>query len=365
MNRYRCIALSAVKHDYIARAVASHPRFELVAVADDPDRPVWAHERNQKLADEFDIPYIRDVDRAIADRRGQVAVVSSEVERHSELSIRAANAGLHVVQDKPLSTHLAECDRLVEAVERNRVKFLMWNRNCLPSVIQAKAAITSGAVGEPYAIHVDFFFAKDAGPPRGSRGANEPPIDWFKHQIAAHDEGFDGGLGHEPLGELQIEGIYPLAYIHKLTGLNVERVFARTATHFHQVNVDHAVEDLATVTLEMDRGVLGTISLGRIGAASHPDLGEIKINVLGTDGALAVSESRPEVAIYYRGQPDKEFRHRRVGVENDYLLLEDFANAIDTNGETMLDARAGRAICAVVQAALESARSNTPVEVPQ
>jgi len=132
------------------------------------------------------------------------------------------------------------------------------------------------------------------------------------------------------------------------------------------------VADAATLTaaephatLEMDRGVLGTICLGRIGATSHPDLGEIKINVLGTDGALAVGESRPEVAIYYRGQPDKEFRHRRVGVENDYLLLEDFANAIDTNGETMLDARAGRAICAVVQAALESARSNTPVEVPQ
>ena len=55
--------------------------------------------------------------------------------------------------------------------------------------------------------------------------------------------------------------------------------------------------------------------------------------------------------------------NRRVGVENDYLLLEDFANAIDDNGKTMLDARAGRAICAIVQAALESARSNAPVEV--
>jgi hypothetical protein len=78
---------------------------------------------------------------------------------------------------------------------------------------------------------------------------------------------------------------------------------------------------------------------------------------------MVAGESRPEVAIYYRGQPDKEFRHRRVGVENDFLLMEDFANAIDTDGETMLDARASRAICAVVQAALESARSNTAVEV--
>jgi predicted dehydrogenase len=363
MNQFRCIALSAVKHDYVARAVTSHPRFKLVAVAEDPDRPEWAHARNQRLADDFKVPYIRDVGRAIAEQHAKVAVVSSEVERHCELSIRAANAGLHVVQDKPMSNCLEECDRLIEAVERNRVKFLMWNRNCLPGVIQAKEAIQSGAVGETYAIHVDFFFAKDAGPPKGSRCLGEPPIDWLEHQISSHTDGSDGGLGHEPLGELQIEGIYQLAYIHKLTGLKVDRVFARTATHFHQVNVDHDVEDLATVTLEMNGGMLGTICLGRVGAASHPDIGEIKINVLGTDGAMVAGESRPEVAIYYRGQPDKEFRHRRVGVENDFLLMEDFANAIDTDGETMLDARASRAICAVVQAALESARSNTAVEV--
>jgi predicted dehydrogenase len=363
MNRFRCVVLSAVKHDYVARAVASHPRFELVAVADDPGRSDWAHQRNQQFADEFKIPYIRDVGRAIDEHRAQVAVVSSEVERHCDLSIRAAEAGLHIVQDKPMSNRLAECDRLIETVQRKNVKFLLWSRNCLPSLNQTKEAIDSGAIGEPYAIHVDFFFAKDAGPPKGSRREGEPAVDWQEHQIAAHANGSDGGLGQEPLGELQIEGIYPLAYIHKLTGLEVKRVFARTATHFHQINVDHGVEDLATVTLEMERGMLGTVCVGRIGAASHPDLGEIKIHVLGTDGALVVGEARPEVAIYYRGQKEKEFRHRRVGVDNDYLQMEDFASAIDDDRPTMLDARAGRTICAVVQAALESAQSNAPVEV--
>ena len=35
----RVLVLSVVKHDYLPKAVASHPRFQLVAVADDPDRP--------------------------------------------------------------------------------------------------------------------------------------------------------------------------------------------------------------------------------------------------------------------------------------------------------------------------------------
>jgi predicted dehydrogenase len=366
MKCFRCAVLSAVKHAYIARGVASHPRFELAVVADDADRPDWAHDRNQKLADEFGVPYVRDVEKALTEHGAQVAVVSSEVDRHAELSVRAASAGLHIIQDKPMSHRLVESDRVVEAVERHRVKFLMWNRNFLPALLHARDAIASGAVGTPYAIHVDFYFAKDAGPPKGSRRAGDPPLNWLDHQIAAHADGSDGGLSREPLGELQVEGIYPLAYIHMLTAAAVWQVFARTAAHFHQVNVDNGVEDLATVTLHMktkDGDLLGSLCVGRIGASSHPDLGEIKIHVLGTAGALVVSEARPEVAVYYRGQPRSEYPHRRIAGDNDYLLMENFARAIDTDGETILDARAGRAIHAVVQAALESARSGRPVTV--
>ena len=45
----------------------------------------------------------------------------------------------------------------------------------------------------------------------------ELALDWLQHQIAAHADGSDGGLGRTPLGELQIEGIYPLAYLRMLT----------------------------------------------------------------------------------------------------------------------------------------------------
>jgi predicted dehydrogenase len=148
-----------------------------------------------------------------------------------------------------------------------------------------------------------------------------------------------------------------------LTGAEVNRVFARTACHFHQVNADNHVDDLATVSLEMDRDILATLCIGRIGAASHPDIGEIKLHVLGTEGSLIVSEARPEVAIYYRGQPTAEFRHRRQAIDNDFLLMENFVQAIESSGDTIVDARAGRAICATVEAALESARSGQPVEV--
>jgi predicted dehydrogenase len=165
------------------------------------------------------------------------------------------------------------------------------------------------------------------------------------------------------MGELQVEGIYPLAYIRYLLGVEVRRVFARTTAHFHQVHADNGVEDLASVTLEMDGGTLGSLAIGRIGAASHPSGGEIKLHVVGTEGALVVSEARPEVGLYYRDQPVKEARQRRIAADNDFLLVDNFARAIDTNTETILNIHASRRILATVEAALASARLGQPVDV--
>ena len=362
--KFRFAALSVVKHDYVPIAVAAHPRFEPVVVADDPDQPDWVHERNQKFADDYSIPYIRDVERAIADYNVQVAVVSSQPERHCDLSVRAADAGLHIVQDKPMSNRVSECDRVVEAVERNRVKFLLWNCSFLPALIQAKQALESGRIGELYAIHTDFYFAKDKGPPRDPNQPKKPSVNRLERQKEAQADGPDVGVRVGELGELNVEGIYPLAYMRMLTGVGVRQVFARTTAHFHQICVDHDTEDLATVTLEMDRGILGTLCIGRIGAASHSDLGNIKVHVLGSKGALVINETRPEIRVYYRGQPSTERPNQSVAHDNNYLLPDNFAQAIDTDGDTILNARAGRAICATVQAAIASGRSGTPVKVP-
>jgi predicted dehydrogenase len=362
-KKFRCAVLSVLKHDYVARGVASHPRFELVVVADDPLIPDWGHERNQQFADANRIPYVRDIEQALRDFNIDVAIVSPEAERHCDLSIRAALAGKPVVQDKPLATCRSDADRLVEVIERTGVKFLMWNRNFIPGVMHARQQIADGVIGRPQSIHVDFFFAKDAGPPKGTRLPGYPPMNWQAHLIAAHVDGSDGGLGRQPMGELAIEGIYPLGYVRLLTGVEVCRVFARSATHFHQLNADNGVEDLASVTLEMEGGLIGTLAIGRIGAASHPSGGEIKLHVLGSEGALVVSEARPEVGIYYRNQPPKEHRQRRVASENDFCLAENFAQAMDNDGDTILNARASRAIFATVEAALESCRTGQPVDV--
>jgi predicted dehydrogenase len=140
-------------------------------------------------------------------------------------------------------------------------------------------------------------------------------------------------------------------------------VFARGTAHFHQLYADNGVEDLASVTLELDGGRVGTLALGRIGAASHPSGGEIKLHIVGDAGALVLREACPDVGIYYRNQPPKEPRQRRVAVDNDFRLADNFAQAIDTDCATILDARASLAIFATCEAALESCRTGRALDL--
>ena len=360
---HRTVALSVVKHDYLPLAVAAHPQFELIGVADQAECPPWVHQRNQTFADQLGIPYRKGVTEALRDWNASVAVVSSEAERHCELGRYAAQAGLHVILDKPLSNRLSECDSLVDAVQQSGVRSLVWNRNYLPALLQAKKTIDDLELGRLLAVHCDFFFSKDAGPRKGSRQPGDPPINWLERQREAHADGSDGGVGVEPLGELHIEGLYPLAYLRMLTGARVRQVFAQTAIRFHQANEDNQVEDLASVTLELSNGVKGSVCVGRIGADSHPDIGEIKLHLIGTRGALAVAEARPEISVYYHGQPAGEFKNRRIGNQNDFLLMDDFARAIAEGTPTSLDALEARNIMATVQAALESSRNRQLTKV--
>ena len=86
------------------------------------------------------------MEQALEDYDIDVSIVTTEAERHCDLSIRAANLGVHIVQDKPMSNRLSECDRLVEAVQRNGVRFMMWSRNMLPAILQATEIERSMAV---------------------------------------------------------------------------------------------------------------------------------------------------------------------------------------------------------------------------
>ena len=103
-----------------ALVFSEHPRCRLIAVADEPDAPQLRHELNQELADDHGIPYIRNVDEALA--RSDVHIVSmcARIERRGVVAVKCAEAGKHVYLDKPLCGSVEAADAIVEAMDKSR-----------------------------------------------------------------------------------------------------------------------------------------------------------------------------------------------------------------------------------------------------
>lgn len=78
---------------------------------------------------------------------------------HMEWTIKAMQAGKHVLCEKPLGINLAEVQQMIATAKQNKV-FLMealWTR-FNPSIQKVKRLIDNGKIGEVGYIHADFAF---------------------------------------------------------------------------------------------------------------------------------------------------------------------------------------------------------------
>jgi myo-inositol 2-dehydrogenase / D-chiro-inositol 1-dehydrogenase len=111
---------------------------------------VWDHdaERGRGKAAAWDVPFITDLDDLLADPAVQMVGICAENDRHADLAVRAAGAGKHILCEKPMALTLADCDRMIAAVEAAGVTFMP----CFPKrfcVIhqQTKDLVASGELG--------------------------------------------------------------------------------------------------------------------------------------------------------------------------------------------------------------------------
>jgi predicted dehydrogenase len=69
---------------------------------------------------------------------------------HCEYTVKAANAGIHILCEKPMAVTVAECERMIAAARDNHVKLAIAYRLHLDSAnMQAVEIVKSGQIGEP------------------------------------------------------------------------------------------------------------------------------------------------------------------------------------------------------------------------
>lgn len=94
----------------------------------------------QAVAEETGAAYwTTELDRLLADADVDLVVITTRHNMHAALSITAANAGKHILCEKPMGMNRAECRAIAEAVKRNHVKYTVgYNRGMAPLVTVAR-----------------------------------------------------------------------------------------------------------------------------------------------------------------------------------------------------------------------------------
>jgi len=102
-----------------------------------------------------------DYDRLLADPRVDVVSICTPPERHPIETIRGAEAGKHLLIEKPVATNVEDLYAMRDAVRKAKVKTLVgfvlrWN----PMFYAIKSLIANGALGQVFMAEVDYWHGR-------------------------------------------------------------------------------------------------------------------------------------------------------------------------------------------------------------
>jgi len=127
-----------------ALALSRLPQSEFVAACD------AQLDRAEALAARYGVKALDSVPRMLDECRLDGVMICTPHPQHAAAAIDAANAGVHVLIEKPMAATLADCDAILDVAKRNNVKLgIVSQRRLFEPVQRMKAAIDAGKIGRP------------------------------------------------------------------------------------------------------------------------------------------------------------------------------------------------------------------------
>lgn len=255
-----------------AEILSSLPQAELAAVSD------LSEEKGVMLAEKYGCGYYKDYEELLRDPKIQAVAICLPSGLHSRIAGKAAEAGKHVMCEKPIDTEVDSAQRMVDACKKNGVKLgvIMQHRFDKP-ILLLKHAIADGRLGAPlWAASRTLWYRDEAYYSNPWRGT------WKG----------DGG------GALINQSIHYIDLLLYFMG-DVKSVSAKCRTLFHR---QIETEDTGIANLEFESGALGAIE-GT--TAAYPGL-YTELSLFCENGTAAI---RNDELLFYRlkSGEDKEF----------------------------------------------------------
>jgi predicted dehydrogenase len=132
-----------IRGTMFADTIRENPYAEIAAVSE------YNEETLQVAVDKYQVAGYQDYIKMMDEVEMDGVIVSTPDFLHKDAVVYAANKGIHILCEKPFSTSVAECEEMVAAIQKNKVKCLVAFENRWNSpVVAAKNNIDSGSVGE-------------------------------------------------------------------------------------------------------------------------------------------------------------------------------------------------------------------------
>ena len=246
---------------------------------------------------------------------------------HAEYTIRGAQAGKHVLCEKPMAISSAECRKMIDACRQAKVKLMIGYRvQFEPMWNQAIEIIKSNQIGQVQSFHGGFFGQQPAGAWRLTKALG-------------------GG------GSLLDLGIYPLNAIRHITGEEPTSFTAVTATRERSGRFSE-VEQSMEWTMKMPSGIIASCG------CSYGQRGPSILMINGESGYLVMEPAFNYEGLRMHGEVDRKPIEQVSTEKHPYqfkIEAEHFADCIRNNKEPATPGEEGLkdmlAIEAIYQAA--------------
>jgi glucose-fructose oxidoreductase len=326
--RYAVVGLGHIAQVAVLPAFAHARNSKLVALVSDDARKRQALARRYRVEstyryDDFE-ECLKQVDAVY------IALPNS---MHAEYTIRAAQAGVHVLCEKPMAVTVEECERMIAACRDHRVKLMIAYRLHFEEVnLKGVDLVRRGRIGEPRFFNSSFSMTVRAGNIRTKRE-----------------------LGGGTLYDIGIYCINAARYLFRDEPLEVSAISVHSGARKLA-----EVDETTAAILRFDGGRVASFvtSFNATDVASY--------RVVGTKGELQVHDAYEYAeGLSYELTVDGKTTRKQIGKRDQFAPeLLHFSDCIQRDAEPEPSGEEGLQDVRIIEALYESADTGKVVTLP-
>jgi UDP-N-acetyl-2-amino-2-deoxyglucuronate dehydrogenase len=337
--RFALVGCGRIWKNHVEALKKHSAEAEIVAVCD-TDPAALENGRKQTGA-----PGYASYDELLAKSNADVIVLSTPSGLHPEQAVRAAEAGKHVMTEKPMATRWQDGKRMVAACDAAGVRLFVVKQNRRNATLQLlKRAVDEDRFGRIFMVSINVFWSR--------------PQEYYDSAKWRGTWEFDGGA-------FMNQASHYVDLLDWMIG-PVESVQAYTATLARDIEV----EDTGVLAVRWRSGALGTMSVTML---TYPRNLEGSITIIGERGTvriggLAVNEIQHWEFADRRPEDDK-VKEASYATTSVYgfghpLYYENVIRALRGQAEAETDGREGLKSLELLVATYLSAREGRRVTLP-